>query len=940
MSKYQWSDLPRMAGLTASYAFLTSLMLGLFSTNGVVSLIWLSNGLALAVLLLGGNKYWPAVFLGALTGNLLQGNSFGLSFVIATGNTLEVLVALWLLTSVAQFDLALNHLKDFMWLIAAAVISCCISAAISVTALWLSVRIPSQDFANNLLTWWQGDLLGICLITPLLLVWRHPPHHWFANPLRTAETLVFFTAVFLFGQIVLLGWLHEFLGRQIDNHWLYIFVIWAALCFGRHGTLLVTAIASVQVLLGIFIKAGSTAALADPELMYFWFYILLMVFIGMSLALTINERNLSLKAVRASEERLKLAAASGQVGIWDLNLLTNDLFWDDAMFALYGIKPNEFAGAYEAWSTRLHPEDKTQTEQALQDAILGKRDYEPEFRVIWPNGETHYIKGHAKIVKNESGQAIRMIGTNWDNTAHAITRQQLHYAQTAINSCKSAFFWINSTGVIVDVNEAAYESLGYSRNEMIGVNILNFDPNFKEADWNPKWQKLRANKKLLFETLHARKDGTTFPVEVICHYVFAEGLEYSFTFAQDITHRKEIEALQQQNQQYQRALLDGIPFLAWLKNEQGQFLAVNHPFAEACGASSPDQVVGKTDLDLWPKNLAHTYQADDLAVLASGVKKQHEEIIEINGEPVWFATYKSPVTIDGKIIGTIGVARNITERRQVLHDLEQYRNHLEELVELRSQEIKHLNQQLEQRALEAEAANRAKSSFLANMSHEIRTPMNAILGMTYILQRKGNLSAEQQDKLDKISNASDHLLSIINDILDLSQIEAGKLILVQEIFSLTDLIDRVINLINDRLQSKGLQFTNSIDRVPDILKGDKTRLTQMLLNYLGNAVKFTEQGYINLSVSKLEETEDNLLLKFTVADSGIGISEEQKTRLFNAFEQADNSSKRNFGGTGLGLAINRHLAQIMGGGVGVDSQLGKGSAFWFTVRLAKATASV
>jgi PAS domain S-box-containing protein len=928
-----------MAGLTTTYAFLAILMLG-FSPNGVVSLMWVSNGLALAALLMGGNKYWPAVFLGALAGNMLQGSSFWLSFFIATGNTLEALVAFWLLTSVARFDLALNHLRDFMWLIAAAVISCCISAAVGVISLWLSGRLLPQDFANNLLNWWQGDLLGICLTTPLLLVWRQLPQDWFVRPLRMAETLIFFISAFLFGQIVFIGWFHEFLGRQIDNHWMYIFVIWAALCFGRHGTLLITAIASVQVLFGVFNKTGFTAALAEPELMYSWFYIMLMIFIGMALALTINERNLSLKAVRASEERLKLAAASGQVGIWDLNLLTNDLFWDDAMFALYGIKRDDYSGAYETWSKRLHPEDKALTEQALQDAIHGKRDYQPEFRVIWPNGEIHFIKGHAKIVKNESGEAIRIIGTNWDNSAHAITRQQLYFAHTAINTCKSAFFWINSAGELVDVNEAACQSLGYSRNEMLGMKIFDFDPDFKEEDWNLKWQKLREKKKLNIESRHARKDGTLFPVEVICHYIFAEGMEYSFAFIQDITQRKQIEALQKQNHQYQRALLDGIPFLAWLKNERGQFLAVNHPFAEACGAPSPDHVVGKTDLDLWPQDLAEAYQADDRAVLASGTKKQQEEIVEINGEQVWFATYKSPVKIDGKIIGTIGVARNITERKQALKDLDLYRNHLEELVESRSLEIKHLNQQLEQRVLEAESANRAKSSFLANMSHEIRTPMNAILGMTYLLQRKGDLSAEQQDKLGKISNASDHLLAIINDILDLSQIEAGKLILIQEEFNLSDLIDRVTNLISDRLHGKGLRFKSHIYHVPDLLKGDKTRLSQMLLNYLGNAVKFTEQGHITLSASMLEETEADLLLKFTVEDTGIGISEENKARLFNAFEQADNSSKRHFGGTGLGLAINRHLADVMGGEVGVDSQLGAGSTFWFTVRLNKVTSSV
>ncbi len=233
----------------------------------------------------------------------------------------------------------------------------------------------------------------------------------------------------------------------------------------------------------------------------------------------------------------------------------------------------------------------------------------------------------------------------------------------------------------------------------------------------------------------------------------------------------------------------------------------------------------------------------------------------------------------------------------------------------------------------AEATSRAKSSFLANMSHEIRTPMNAIVGLTQILRRRGNLDFDQIDKLGKIGHAADHLMALINDILDLSKIEAGKLTLERREFNLLETLDKVSELIDERISAKGLQFRLETDNLPTAVLGDVTRISQALLNFLGNAIKFTEHGGITLRVSLLQTKPEDLLLRFAVEDTGIGISEEQKSRLFNAFEQADSSTTRRFGGTGLGLAINRHLAHLMGGDIGVESRPEGGSVFWLTAWL-------
>ena len=239
----------------------------------------------------------------------------------------------------------------------------------------------------------------------------------------------------------------------------------------------------------------------------------------------------------------------------------------------------------------------------------------------------------------------------------------------------------------------------------------------------------------------------------------------------------------------------------------------------------------------------------------------------------------------------------------------------------------------------AETANRAKSAFLAHMSHEIRTPMNAIIGLASILQMRGGLNEDQAGKLAKISSAGEHLLSLINDILDLSKIEAGKVSLEQVDFSVAGMMDKITLLFADRIQAKGLRFAIDTDHLPAMLCGDATRVGQMLINYLGNALKFTAAGEITLAAAIVEKTPGDLLLRFAVEDTGIGMSEEQRARLFAAFEQADGSTTRRYGGTGLGLAINKHLAHLMGGEVGVAARPGGGSVFWFTARLARATST-
>ncbi len=239
---------------------------------------------------------------------------------------------------------------------------------------------------------------------------------------------------------------------------------------------------------------------------------------------------------------------------------------------------------------------------------------------------------------------------------------------------------------------------------------------------------------------------------------------------------------------------------------------------------------------------------------------------------------------------------------------------------------------------QSERASRAKSSFLANMSHEIRTPMNAILGFAHMLSRDP-LTPGQSERVGRITAAGEHLLSVINDVLDISKIEAGKIELEIIDFELDELLRRVASIITLRAQAKRLELVIDVQGLPPILRGDPTRLSQILINYLGNAVKFTGDGHVILRGRVLEERENDLLIRFEVEDTGIGIGGEQLSTVFDAFEQADLSTTRRYGGTGLGLAISKRLAEMMGGRVGVSSLLGRGSTFWVSARVGQPAAS-
>ena len=384
-------------------------------------------------------------------------------------------------------------------------------------------------------------------------------------------------------------------------------------------------------------------------------------------------------------------------------------------------------------------------------------------------------------------------------------------------------------------------------------------------------------------------------------------------------------------------IINTVPLRVFWKDRESRYLGCNPPFARDAGKSDPAEVVGLDDFQLPWREQADRLHADDQVVMESGEAKLFYEssMTTADGRKLWLNTSRIPLKNSAdETIGLLGIYEDITQRKQDEAELRKYQEHLEDLVQERTTALSIAKEM-------AEAASRSKSLFLANMSHEVRTPMNGILGMIELVIRRIE-DPVQKKQLQKAQVSAQNLLRIINDILDISKIEAERMTLEKMRFTLDDVLERLMSLIAQKALDKGLDLHMEIpaDLGSCGLIGDSLRLEQILLNLVSNAVKFTEKGRVTLHVLMVEDTESERLLRFEVRDTGIGISAEDQKRLFTAFEQADGSMTRKYGGTGLGLAISKRLAEMMGGSMGVESAVGQGSTFWFTVRLDKAVDTI
>ncbi|MFO1413893.1 MAG: ATP-binding protein [Burkholderiales bacterium] len=400
-----------------------------------------------------------------------------------------------------------------------------------------------------------------------------------------------------------------------------------------------------------------------------------------------------------------------------------------------------------------------------------------------------------------------------------------------------------------------------------------------------------------------------------------------------LQHRRAADQALRDSEQRLHTILESVDACIYLKDLDGRYLFANRAVRELFDARAED-IIGNTDDRFFDADTAAAVRRNDLRVIESGqaIAVEEANVVRTTGRSVVFQSTKLPLRHDdGSVYALCGISTDITPRKLTEAQLKTHRLELQKLVEERTAE-------LEVARINAETANRAKSAFLANMSHEIRTPMNGILGMAYLMQREG-VTPRQGERLDKIRHAGQHLLTIINDVLDLSKIESGKVELKAQDFTLTELLQGIEDVVGDNAAAKGLSLRTEMDGMPAAMHGDAQRLSQALLNYLGNAIKFTERGSIVLRGRVVEATATDCLVRFEVTDTGVGIPAEAIGRLFTPFQQVDNSLTRSFGGTGLGLVITKRIAALMGGEVGVKSAPGQGSTFWLTARVSSSGAA-
>ena len=611
-------------------------------------------------------------------------------------------------------------------------------------------------------------------------------------------------------------------------------------------------------------------------------------------------------ALEAKEQQLRLLLESTAEAIYGIDLRGRCTFCNPACLRLLGYK-----NAEDLLGKNMHD----QIHHSRQDGTIYPVSECRIFRafrkgegthaadeVLWRADGTSFPAEYWSYPQRRGSEIVGSVVTFIDITESKRAEEKLRLAQTSVEQASDAVAWMDARGHVVYVNEAACRSLGRSREELLSLSITDIVPDLHEEGWAAAWEKVKTLGSMTFETRHRTKEGRTFPVEVSSNYVEFGGKEYYFRFARDITQRKQIEAELRESQDYVTALLDAIPAGVVVIDSETHLITDTNSFALNMMGRERAGVIGKTCHGfMCPSELRKCPITD----LHQTVDHSERMLLKADGSKMPILKSVRPLVRQGRTY-LVEAFADLTDHKRTQADLEKAKE-------------------------AAEAADRAKSVFLANMSHEIRTPMNAVLGYAQLMLRDPSLSGEAKKNLNIINRSGEHLLGLINDILVMSKIEAGRMEVNLVTFDLSALLADLAVMFRLRTEAKGLRlevYTGGEARLRIV--ADQSKIREVLINLLGNAVKFTDSGSILLRVSLSKLPDNGHELSIRVEDSGIGISAEEQTRLFRPFVQTQ-SGLASQSGTGLGLAISREFARLMGGELTVSSEVAKGSIFHLKV---------